>query len=217
MAVVGGSETEATGGGIANYGVLSVTNSTFSGNQAPAGDGGAIQSAAPSTVTNSIFANSTGGNCSGSIVNGGYNISDDSTCGFGSSTAVNGKTIGDDVSDSDLALASAGLANNGGPTETIALEPGSYALDAIPIADCPSTDQRGDPRPAPGHNACDIGAFELQDAVPFARFVRSLLRRAQSQFRVLWRSAPFDPLRQHQAGSSAHPWGWHTPTHSNLQ
>jgi hypothetical protein len=60
------------------------------------------------------------------------------------------------------------LAANGGPTETMALLPGSAAIDAgeaacvdaigAPLAE----DQRGDPRGTP----CDIGAFEVQPVPP---------------------------------------------------
>lgn len=54
------------------------------------------------------------------------------------------------------------LQNNGGPTMTLALAPGSPARDKVPDsgAGCPGTDQRGVPRPQ--GPACDIGAFELQ-------------------------------------------------------
>jgi hypothetical protein len=58
------------------------------------------------------------------------------------------------------------LANNGGPTQTIAVEATSPAIDqgpAFPLV-CPATDQRGDPRPDNSESACDIGAFELQDS-----------------------------------------------------
>jgi hypothetical protein len=53
------------------------------------------------------------------------------------------------------------LQDNGGPTETHALVPGSPAIDAA-SPDCPppDTDQRGVSRPQ--GSACDIGAFELQ-------------------------------------------------------
>lgn len=50
------------------------------------------------------------------------------------------------------------LADNGGPTLTHALVPGSLALDRI-TAGFPDTDQRGVPRPQ--GVAADIGAFEL--------------------------------------------------------
>lgn len=54
--------------------------------------------------------------------------------------------------------------DNGGPTKTYALLPGSPALDAA-IGDCLNHDQRGFPRPVDGTGdgvaACDLGAFEL--------------------------------------------------------
>jgi hypothetical protein len=58
------------------------------------------------------------------------------------------------------------LANNGGPTPTHALVPGSPAIDAIPRADpgCTGTDQRGVPRPQGA--GCDVGAFEFGGGVP---------------------------------------------------
>ncbi len=49
-----------------------------------------------------------------------------------------------------------GLAANGGPTETLALDPESPAVDAG--EGCPALDQRGQPR----RGACDLGAYELQ-------------------------------------------------------
>jgi hypothetical protein len=58
------------------------------------------------------------------------------------------------------------LANNGGPTQTIALLRGSPALNAIPkgqngcatATDRIATDQRGVKRPQ--GKKCDIGAYE---------------------------------------------------------
>jgi len=50
------------------------------------------------------------------------------------------------------------LADNGGPTLTMALLPGSPAIDAADTAVAPPTDQRGFPRPFGA--AADIGAFE---------------------------------------------------------
>lgn len=57
------------------------------------------------------------------------------------------------------------LANNGGPTQTMALLSGSPAIGLGVSAICNATplsglDQRGDPRPA----ACDSGAFQTQPA-----------------------------------------------------
>lgn len=62
------------------------------------------------------------------------------------------------------------LADNGGPTFTHALQPGSNAIDAgagmctAPDGNILATDQRGAPRPQDGDTSgtatCDIGAFE---------------------------------------------------------
>src|SRR5262249_53100740 len=52
------------------------------------------------------------------------------------------------------------LQNNGGPTQTIALLPGSPAVDAGDNSSAPATDQRGLPRIVGG--IIDIGAFEVQ-------------------------------------------------------
>jgi polymorphic membrane protein len=157
-----GNEALAAGGAIFNEGAeISVTNSTFSGNQTSPGNGGAIATdIGVSFANNSIFANNLGGNCAG-LGDSGYNISDDNTCGF-SGTSLNNSTT--------LNLDPLGLQNNGGPTQTIALEPNSQAVDFIPIAGCTSlvptpvtTDQRNFPRPDSGNlNFCDAGAFELQ-------------------------------------------------------
>ena len=53
------------------------------------------------------------------------------------------------------------LADNGEPTETHALLPGSVAIDVIPADMCEvDEDQRGEARP--GGTMCDAGAFEVQ-------------------------------------------------------
>jgi hypothetical protein len=105
-----------------------------------------------------------GGRCSGTIGDAGYNISDDTSCGFAKTGSANN---GDGV---DPLLSRDGLANNGGPTATIALDSESPAIDATPLADCTDqnsnpihVDQRGALRPDPGEAGCDIGAYEFQD------------------------------------------------------
>jgi hypothetical protein len=52
------------------------------------------------------------------------------------------------------------LADNGGPNETMALWPGSPAIDAGATG-CPPIDQRGVPR----NGNCDIGAYEFLNAI----------------------------------------------------
>jgi CSLREA domain-containing protein len=153
------------GGGIENEWGLSVTNTTFSGNNG--GLGGAIGNAffGGVSLNSTIVAASGGGNCDvegGGIFDAGYNISDDSSCGFGSPGSLD---------NTDPQLDPAGLSSHGGPTQTIALVAGSPAIDAIPLADCTdqesppnpiTTDQRGFPRPDNGESACDIGAYEAR-------------------------------------------------------
>ena len=174
-ASTGSLTIDGSGQTIADDGTLTVTNSTFSDNSAT--NGGGIYNRSTATVSNSILANGdTGGSCSGTITYGtksGYNISDDGTCVFGTtSTGANGDPIGDNV---NPLLATDGLQNNGGPTETIALQATSPALAAVPLADCTvTTDQRGAPRPAPGYTACDIGAFEYGGVVPSPSRITSM-------------------------------------------
>ena len=64
-----------------------------------------------------------------------------------------------DVTEGQLNLGP--LQDNGGPTMTHALLPGSVAIDVIPADMCEvDEDQRGEPRP--GGVTCDVGAFEVQ-------------------------------------------------------
>jgi CSLREA domain-containing protein len=148
-------------------GPMSVTNSTIYGSL---GSTPAIYVAGyiggHLTIANSILSGNSAGNCqlaggslppSSVITNVGYNIADDASCGFASSTGASGQTLGDNVS---ALLDPLGLQNNGGPTETIALQSTSPAIDAIPLVNCPEKDQRGVERGNGGETACDVGAFE---------------------------------------------------------
>jgi hypothetical protein len=61
------------------------------------------------------------------------------------------------------------LQDNGGPTFTHALQPGSPAIDAIPWGTngCGTiliSDQRWRARPQPAGDSCDIGAYEVEVA-----------------------------------------------------
>ena len=123
-----------------------MTNSTVSGNSAS--DGAGIYNYGGSvTIRNTIVANNPGGNCFGTITDGGGNLSyPDATCpGINREPALGP------------------LQNNGGPTQTMALGSGSAAIDAANDAICADApvnnrDQRGIPRPYGPH--CDIGAYE---------------------------------------------------------
>jgi hypothetical protein len=135
------------GGAVHNAGTLALSASTVAHNAAAFNGGGLF---GPATVVASIVAeNGTGGDCSQTVTDGGYNLDDDGTCGFTATT---------DRSDTPSGLAPGAPADNGGPTKTIALEAGSPAIDAVTSATlCAIPDQRGVLRPTP----CDIGAVNL--------------------------------------------------------
>ena len=100
------------------------------------------------------MANSpSGGNCAGTIPNGGYNLDSGTTCGFG--------TANNSLSDADPKLGA--LANNGGPTLTHALLAGSPAINKGNSFGV-TTDQRSVARPQGA--APDIGAFEVDTKKP---------------------------------------------------
>src|ERR1700730_1206731 len=138
------------GNAIKNFGTAVVTGSTLSDNLSTTSDGAISSTGSSFMLQNTIVANGTPSNCSavGPITDGGHNISwPDTTC-----PGLN--------SDPNLGP----LANTGGPTQPLALPPGSPAVDGVPAtgASCFPTDQRGVTRPQ-GPN-CDVGAFELQVA-----------------------------------------------------
>lgn len=126
--------------------MVTVTNSTFSGNRAnDGGIGGAIDDDGGTVdIKGTILAGSTGGNCGGSaFTDNGYNISDDGSCMF--------STTSTSVNNTNPDFSSDGLTNNGGPTYTIALEliSTSPAINRIPPTLCTyangaqlTTDQR---------------------------------------------------------------------------
>jgi len=166
------SASGLVGGAIVNNGTLTVTNSTFSGNSAN-GRGGAIFNyvgTATVTVTNTIVANSiSGGNCAGSVTDGGHNIDDGTTCGFTGTGCTT--TTGTSFCSTDPVIDPTGLQNNGGPTQTVALELGSPAVNAGDESVCAAPpvnnlDQRGYVRPGDGATSCSIGAYEYDSPGP---------------------------------------------------
>ena len=104
---------------------------------------------AGSLAVNCILAFNAPSNCSGAPTDAGHNLSSDASCAF---TGAGSRT--------NLNPMFGPLANNGGPTLTMALLPGSPAIDTGLAVGAPTTDQRGVARPqGPG---VDIGAFEFQ-------------------------------------------------------
>ncbi|MFZ5920285.1 MAG: choice-of-anchor Q domain-containing protein [Chloroflexota bacterium] len=137
-----GNTASVAGGGIyVVAGAVSITNSTISGNFGYTGGGGIYNNGGAITLRNTIVANNTGSsNCGGAITDGGGNL----VWGDTSCPGIN----------ADPKLSA--LADNGGHTQTMALQAGSAAIDAADSANCPATDQRGYGR----NGTCDIGAYE---------------------------------------------------------
>ena len=148
------NNSAGAGGGIVNGGTTSISNSTVANNSTPTGDGGGLVNFGSLSIDGSIVANNSGGNCfepGGSFSDQGYNLESGTDCGF--------RGMGD-LQNTDPKLDPSGLQNNGGPTQTLALQSSSPAIDWV-ASGCPSTDQRGDPRPDDASESkCDIGAYE---------------------------------------------------------
>ncbi len=129
-----------------------LTNATIVANsQSFSSGGGLYRSAGTVTIRNTIIANNTGGNCSGTITTAGYNLDSANTCSF---------SAGTDLRNTNPNLAT--LTNNGGPTNTIALNAGSLAINTGTTTSAPTTDQRAGPRVG----ATDIGAYEYGSTPP---------------------------------------------------
>lgn len=166
------------GGGVYNDGTANVYNTTIFANQADAdldfiGDSGGVFSRAGATfnLRNTLLAgNYRSGapeydECGGFITSYGVNLIGIETLDGDSVNCAVDESFGPWAFLNDLSTID-GLANNGGPTATHALLPGSNAIDggdpdngcvdfnALPLA----TDQRGAARVQGDH--CDIGAFE---------------------------------------------------------
>jgi hypothetical protein len=140
------------GGGILNNGNLTLTNITVSGNAANYGSGIYHLSGSTLTVRNTLVDDLCYKVSNVTITSNGHNIENPADqCDFDHAT--------DQVNIRAPMLGP--LQDNGGPTETHALLPGSVAIDWIPDSLCAvDTDQRGEPRPA--GDGCDVGAFEVQ-------------------------------------------------------
>lgn len=192
----GGMFSGAQGGGIQSFGSgVEIEESTISGNSVaasgatnldfPSGGGidGKVKLTGSTVTQNSVVGggNETGANlnltlsvvrdtivaepvgdrksCHGDFTSGGYNLDEDGSCGFSLGSDLVGEVAGLDPV----------LRDNGGPTPTHALLPGSIAIDRGSSFGS-GVDQRGLPRPSDfpevsnkeGGDGSDIGAFELQ-------------------------------------------------------
>jgi hypothetical protein len=157
----GGLDDSAT-----NYGGMSLTNCTITGNTAGR-YGGGLDSVAPTDTLNldncTISLNQCGGYGGGIYSLGRQGFT------FLNNTIVAGNAAASGTDDAKISFTGsnnligvdallAPLDNYGGPTPTMALLPGSPAIDTGKADGAPAVDQRGLPRA--GH--VDIGAFQSQ-------------------------------------------------------
>jgi hypothetical protein len=191
---VAGNTAGGSGGGIFAFGTTTLVNATVSGNTASttgggvwapaatllnctvaenlAGSGGGLFHTAGGafSVKNTIVAlnlvlfGGIGPDVSGTFVSGGHNLIGDGTGSTGFTNGVNGDIVGTAAVPIDPRLGA--LRNNGGPTATHALLPGSLAIDRGDNSGVPGSDQRGPgfARRKDGNGdgiaVVDIGAFE---------------------------------------------------------
>jgi hypothetical protein len=160
---VSGNSSSGCGAGIENSAAMLASNVTVTGNTSANGGAGVCNSGT-FIFRNTILAGNTAPfvpDCAGgrSLTSQGYNL-----IGNSMFCIIAGDVTGN-LLDVDPLLGA--LTDNGGPTPTHALLPGSPALDAgdpgMPGnggTACPATDQRGVVRPQPPGGACDIGAYE---------------------------------------------------------
>ena len=190
--------TASMGGAIHNGDQLTLQTSTLSGNNASQGASiynrehqGVLDSSvvvSNCTIVGDIF--NTGNltltstilkspvtlvGFDGTVISEGWNLSSDNGGGH--------LTGPDDQINTDPQLDPAGLQDNGGPTQTIALIAGSPALDKGRHFFSNETDQRGQPRTfdnpsipnAPSGDGTDIGAYEADaDPIQGALIVNTL-------------------------------------------
>ncbi len=131
---ISGNRASIAGGGIDNeYSAPTLTNVLLWGDSAPTGPEISNDSSTPTISYSDVQGSGGSGSWDTALgTDGGNNIDADPLLGP--------------------------LANNGGYTQTMALQSGSPAIDAGDDGACPSTDQRGVARPQGA--ACDMGAFE---------------------------------------------------------
>jgi len=168
------SSPYSAGGGISTYdpygtGTVTFTNVTLTDNRATnVGVGGLYVSAGHPILHNTLIAGNFQGatgttpdDVTGNLDAGGdNNLIGDGSGMTGLVDGINGNRVGSASAPIDPLLGP--LADNGGPTLTRALLPGSPAIDAGNNAYATEWDQRGAPFRRIVNGVIDIGAFEVQ-------------------------------------------------------
>jgi len=155
-----GNVASSTGGASFNLGTVQITNSTLSENSAPS-LGGGLLNFGPLVIGNSILKRGASGvniynNGGGTVTSLGYNLSSDDGSGY--LTAPGDQILTDPMLGP--------LQDNGGPTLTHALLPGSPAMNLgdPKFTPPPSFDQRGHGFDRVVNGRIDKGSFEVQTA-----------------------------------------------------
>lgn len=126
--------------GVVDDGTASLINSTVAFNKGA----GVYDNGGTLSLTNTIVAENGSSDCTKPASASDHSLDSDGSCGVGALSKTN-------------PLLARGLRNNGGPTQTHALEAGSPAIAAGDDSRCPAEDQRHFTRP---DGRCDIGAYE---------------------------------------------------------
>ena len=163
-----GNAANGNGGGIYteyDRAAVRITNCTFSGNSAGSGGGIYCQGDTTVTVGNTIFKSGASGENiynAAHFVSAGHNLSNDAAGGDNGVGPGGLLNQPGDIRNTNPQLGP--LADNGGPTQTMALLSNSPAINAGNDANAPPRDQRGYLR----NGTSDIGAFEFGGIIPAA-------------------------------------------------
>jgi predicted outer membrane repeat protein len=155
-----GNSATDSGGGIYNAatGTVTLTNVTVAANRAGNGSGGFATTAGAPVLHNTLIAgNFLGMGSTPADVSGALDAASDHSL-IGDGTGMSGITDGSHGNQVGVNPLLAPLGDYGGPTQTVALLPGSPAIDQGNDAYGGTTDQRQVARVG----APDIGAFESQ-------------------------------------------------------
>ena len=170
--ISGNTASHIAGGILIDNGTATITNSTITGNASSVFPGnlcGGIVASGNISLRNTIIAGNIGVDCpniAGTFTSLGYNVIGE--MGLPGAVVMTPAT-GDQLDVVDVSVNLGPLQNNGGPTPTHALLPGSIAIDKGHSSGS-TTDQRLLTRPcddagianATGGDGGDAGAFEVQ-------------------------------------------------------